>query len=63
MSKASDIIEPVLNDLLSDITDRVNENNTIPNISTMNEPSETNRLNWIFSFSSYRKKGGNLKIK
>ena len=42
MSKASDIIEPVLNDLLSDITDRVNENNTIPNISTMNEPSETN---------------------
>ena len=43
MSKASDIIEPVLNDLLSDITDTVNENNTIPNISTMNEPSETNK--------------------
>ena len=43
MSKASDIIEPVINDLLSDITDTVNENNTIPNISTMNEPSETNK--------------------
>ena len=43
MSKASDIIEPVLNDLLSDITDTVNENNTTPNISTMNEPSETNK--------------------
>ena len=42
MSKASDIIEPVINDLLSDITDTVNENNTTPNISTMNEPSETN---------------------
>ena len=43
MSKASDIIEPVINDLLSDITDTVNENNTTPNISTMNEPSETNK--------------------
>ena len=43
MSKASDIIEPVINDLLSDITDTVNENNTAPNISTMNEPSETNK--------------------
>merc|ERR1712240_494302 len=28
---------------LSDITDTVNENNTTPNISTMNEPSETNK--------------------
>ena len=43
MSKTSDIIEPVINDLLSDITDTVNENNTAPNISTMNEPSETNK--------------------
>ena len=43
MNKASDIIEPVINDLLSDITDTVNENNTTPNISTMNEPSETNK--------------------
>ena len=43
MSKASDIIEPVLNDLLSDITDTVNENNTAVNISTINNPSETNK--------------------
>ena len=43
MSKASDIIEPVLNDLLSDITDTVNENNTAVNISTINDPSETNK--------------------
>ena len=43
MSKASDIIEPVINDLLSDITDTVNDNITTPNISTMNEPSETNK--------------------
>ena len=43
MSKASDIIEPVINELLSDITDTVNENNTAVNISTMNEPSETNK--------------------
>ena len=43
MSKASDIIEPVINELLSDITDTVNENNTARNIPTMNEPSETNK--------------------
>ena len=43
MSKASDIIEPVINELLSDITDTVNENNTAVNISTMNDPSETNK--------------------
>ena len=43
MSKISDIIEPVINELLSDITDTANENNTAPNISTMNEPSETNK--------------------
>ena len=43
MSKASDIIEPVINELLSDITDTVNENNTALVISTMNEPSETNK--------------------
>ena len=43
MSKASDIIEPVINDLLSDITDTVNENNTAVNISTMNDPSEINK--------------------
>ena len=43
MSKASDIIEPVINELLSDITDTVNENNTTTNIPTMNEPSETNK--------------------
>ena len=43
MSKPSDIIEPVINELLSDITDTVNENNTTPSISTMNEPSETNK--------------------
>ena len=44
MSKASDIIEPVINELLSDITDTVNENNTAVNISTMNDPSETNEI-------------------
>ena len=43
MSKTSDIVEPVINDLLSDITDKVNENNIAPNISRMNQPSETNK--------------------
>ena len=43
MSKASDIIEPVINELLSDITDTVNENNTAPNISTFDETNETNK--------------------
>ena len=43
MSKASDIIEPVINELLSDITDTVKENNPAVNISTMNDPSETNK--------------------
>ena len=44
MSNANDIIEPFINELLSDITDKVNENNTTTNISTMNEPSETNKI-------------------
>ena len=43
MSKASDKIEPVINELLSDITDTVNETNTAVNISTMNDKSETNK--------------------
>ena len=45
MSKTSDIIDPVIDELLLGITDTVTVNNTAPNISTMNEPSETSRLN------------------
>ena len=43
MSKTSDIIDPVIEQLLLGITDTVTENNTAPNISTMNEPSENNK--------------------
>ena len=43
MSKTSDIIEPVINELLLDIPDTVTETNATANISTMNEPSETNK--------------------
>ena len=44
MSKTSDIIDPVIEELLLGITDTVTENNTAPNISTMNEQTETSKI-------------------
>ena len=42
MSKTSDIVEPVIDELLLDITDTGQENFITSDTSTMNEPSETN---------------------
>ena len=44
MSKTSDIIDPVIEELLLGITDTVTENNAAPNISTMNEQTETSKI-------------------
>ncbi len=44
MSKTSDIIDPFIEGLLLGITDTVTENNTAPNISTMNEQTETSKI-------------------